>query len=314
MAETSPSAAITIESGKARHLGVGAALGLVGLCAIWGFAQVAIKVGNTGISPLLQASVRSAGAAILLLAWCRWRRIRLIERDGTGLPGIGAGLLFALEFLLLYWGLQYTNAARSVVFLNTSPFFVALGAHWLIRGERLQTAKIVGLIAAFAGVVIAFSDGLRLPSAHALIGDAMSLAAAIAWGATTVLIKASSLARIRPERTLMYQLAVSTLALWAASVAVGEPGFTDVTPLVAVSLAYQVIVVAFASYVIWFWYLAHYPASQVASFVFLSPLFGVAAGAWLLNDHISGTFALALLLIAAGIYVINRPGIWNKIR
>jgi drug/metabolite transporter (DMT)-like permease len=314
MASTPQPVDAAIETGHVRHLGVGASLGLVALCAVWGVAQVAIKIASAGVSPMLQAGLRSLGAAILLLAWCRWRRIRLIEPDRTWFPGIVAGLLFALEFLLLYWSLQYTSAARSVVFLNTSPFFVALGAHWLIGAERLRPAKMAGLIAAFAGVVIAFNDGLRLPTAQALVGDAMSLAAAIAWGATTVLIKASSLTRIRPERTLMYQLAVSALVLCAISFTIGEPGITKTTPLILGALAYQIIVVAFVSYVLWFWYLAHYPASQVASFVFLTPVFGVAAGAWLLGEHITATFILALLLIAAGIYVINRPGIWNKIR
>ncbi len=296
-----------------RPLGLGAALGLIGLCAIWGLGQVAIKVGNSGISPLMQAGLRSVGATLLLFIWCRARGVRLHEPDGAWRPGVIAGLLFALEFLLLYWGLEYTSAARSVVFLNTSPFFVALGAHWVVAGDRFTPGKIFGLIAAFAGVLVAFSDGLRASTHASVIGDAMCLGAAIAWGATTVLIKATALARIRPERTLMYQLAVSACVLPAASLLAGEAGVTSLSPLVLTAFGYQVIAIAFISYVLWFWFLTRYPASQVASFVFLTPVFGVAAGAVLLDERVNAALSIALILIAAGIYVINRPAQRTKL-
>jgi len=290
-----------------KRLGLGATLTLIGLCMLWGLAQVAIKVGNSGISPLLQAGLRSVGATVLVVAWCAWRGIRLIERDGTLWPGLIAGILFTVEFLLLYWGLEFTTAARSTIFLNSSPFFVALGAHMVIAGDRLSTAKVVGLVAAFAGVLVAFSDGLKLPTLHALIGDAMCLGAAAAWGATTVLIKATSLARITPERTLAYQLVVSSVVLCCTSWLIGEPGVTNASTLVIFALAYQIVGVAFLSYLVWFWLIANYPASRVASFVFLAPVFGVFAAALLLHDRVSGSLVVSLVLIAGGIYVINRP-------
>jgi len=298
---------VTSITAENRHLGLGASLTLVGLCAMWGLAQVAIKVGNSGISPLLQAGLRSVGATLLVVAWCRSRGIRLIVRDGTLVPGILAGVLFTAEFLLLYWGLDYTTAARSTIFLNSSPFFVAIGAHWVIPGDRFSTAKVVGLIAAFVGVIVAFSDSLQLPTLRALIGDIMCLGAAAAWGATTVLIKATSLARIAPERTLAYQLVVSSVALCTGSWLLGEPGITNANWLVISALLYQIIGVAFGSYLVWFWLIAHYPASRVASFVFLTPLFGVFAAAILLHDHVNAALIASLLLIAGGIYIINRP-------
>ena len=100
---------------------------MVTLCAVWGLNQVAAKVVNAGISPVLQAGLRSLVAVLLLWAWSSWRRIRLLERDGSLPAGILVGLLFATEFAFLFWGLEYTTASRAVVFLYTSPFWVALG-------------------------------------------------------------------------------------------------------------------------------------------------------------------------------------------
>jgi drug/metabolite transporter (DMT)-like permease len=277
-------------------------------CACWGLNQIAIKIANAGISPVLQAGLRSAGAALLLTGWCRLRRIPLWNRDGTLPWGIAAGLLFALEFLLVYWGLSYTTASRGVVFLYTSPFVVALGAHALVPDDRLSRIKLLGLCAAFVGLLLAFADSLRLPSRIELVGDAMCFAGAIAWGATTVLIKASPLARCRPEKTLFYQLAVSGIVLPVLAVNLfGEPFALVPAAPVLLALGYQIVLVAFISYATWFWLVAHYPASRLSAFSFLTPVFGVAFGGLLLHEAVTPLLVLAVALICAGIWLVNRP-------
>ncbi len=285
-----------------------ALLMLIVLCALWGLGGIAIKVANTGISPVFQAGLRSTGSAILLAAWCRWRGVRLFERDGTGLLGLAAGTLFAAEFVFIYWGLDFTTASHATVFLYISPFVVAIGAHWFIPGDRLTAAKVVGLLAAFAGIVAAFSDTLRITSRDILIGDIMTLLAAIAWGSTTVLIKASRLAHISAERTLMYQLVVSAPILLAVAALLGERGVFAPTPLVLAALAYHVVIIAFASYAAWFWLVRRHAASQLAAFIFLTPIYGVAFAGLLLGEPISPALIVAVMLVALGIYLVNRPG------
>src|SRR5436190_1457278 len=124
-------------SPTADRLDVRAVLVVVGCCACWGVNQVAIKIANAGISPVLQVGLRSALALILVLAWSRARGVRMFERDRTLWPGIVAGLIFALEFVLMYLGLQHTTASRGVVLLYLAPFVVAFGAHYLVPGDRL---------------------------------------------------------------------------------------------------------------------------------------------------------------------------------
>jgi len=284
-----------------------ATLLLVLLCAIWGANQVVIKIANQGISPVFQAGLRSIGSALLVLLWCRWRREKLLVRDGTLAPGIAVGLLFAFEFVLVYWGVTFTTASRAAVFIYTAPFTVAIGAHLFVPGDRLTLAKLAGLVAAFLGVVVAFADALRLPSQRELIGDVMCFVGAIAWGATTVLIKATKLAQASPERTLMYQLAVSAVVLPVVALLTGEPGVFAPSVAVVAALLYQIVVVAFATYITWFWLIGRYPASRLAAFTFLTPVLGVAFGALFLGESIRPALIVAVATIAAGIYLVYRP-------
>ena len=257
------------------HLDVRAMALLSVLCLSWGFQQIAVKVAIGDIPPLLQGGIRGIVATALLWIWLAARRQPLFVRDGTLLYGLAAGVLFSGEFILLYWGLAYTTASRAVLFLYLSPFVVAVGAHWLVPGERLHRLQVVGLLCAFSGVVAVFGEAALSPARATLHGDLVVLAGAVMWGATTVLIKASPLARIAPGRTLFYQLATSAVLMPAAS-ALLEAWPSTLPRMGAVaSLAYQAVWVAFVTYLAWFWLVRHYPAARLASFTFLTPLFGV---------------------------------------
>jgi drug/metabolite transporter (DMT)-like permease len=279
----------------------------VGLCALWAFSHVAVKVANEGVSPAFQSGLRSLGALACLLVWAQLRGIKLFERDGTLIPGVLAGLMFAVEFALIFWALTYTDVARGVIILYTTPFFVALGAHLFVPGEQLHRWQAIGLVCAFTGVVVAFSDGLTLPDRRALIGDAMMLAAAFLWGATTVLVKASKLARIDPAKTLAYQLSVSGALLTPFALLLGERGLFDPTPIVIGAIVFQAPIVAFGSYLVWFALIRIYPASTLSAFTFLTPLFGLLFGAMLLGERVSPALLLSLALVAIGIWLVNRP-------
>jgi drug/metabolite transporter (DMT)-like permease len=279
---------------------------LVLLCAVWGVGQVAIKVGNEGISPLWHAAIRSGGSALLLWGWSAARGVPVLRPDGSGLYGATIAALFALEFICVYWGFMFTTASRGVLFIYSTPFFVALGAHWLFPEERLHGTKIAGLVVAFAGLALAFADGLRLPTRRALLGDVLQLVGAVLWAATTLVIKARG-RDVSPHRTLFYQLAGSAVLLAALAVGSGEPGVTRLTGLIAAAVSYQVVIHAFASYLAWFWLLTRYPATQLHAYTFWTPLFGVLAGWLLLSDPITPALVVAMACVALGIYLVNRP-------
>ncbi len=294
--------------GKKNNLDLLAIAILFVLCASWGLQQVAIKITSQGVSPIFQSAVRSVCATILVGIWMWIRKDPIFNSDGTLWWGLGAGILFGLEFLLIYWGLEYTNASRAVVFLYLSPFVVALGAQIFIPGERLRLIQTVGLICAFAGLVVAFSESLTAPTPRMLIGDAMLALAAVFWGATTVLVKAGPLVKISPAKTLLYQLAVSAVLLMLGFLARNELGVMAVTPIIAVSLVYQVVWIATITYLAWFWLITHYPAYRLASFTFLTPLFGVLFGGVILHEPITASLLIALVLVGIGICLVNRQG------
>lgn len=279
---------------------------LVVLCGSWGLNQVAIKVGLWGIPPAMQMGARSLLATLLVLGWCVFTGKALFERDRSLWPGLAAGLMFGLEFLAIFWGLQYTTAARAVIFIYLTPFVVALGGHFLLS-EPLGPRKLAGLAAAFVGLVLAFFDELSLPSRAALFGDALCILAAFLWGATTVLIKGSVLRQVSAEKTLLYQLAVSAMVGLGLSVLIGERLEVDLAVAVLPAFLYQAVWVAAITYVAWFALMREYPASLLSSFTFLTPLFGVAFGAAVLGEPLSIRLVAALILVAAGIYLVNRP-------
>lgn len=276
------------------------------LCALWGVGQVAMKQTTLGISPILAAGIRSLGAAALLLAWIAWRRIPVFRRDGTALHGALVGALFAIEFVLLFTGLSMTQAVRGSLLFCSAPFFVGLASHVFVPDDRLTPTRFAGLAAAFAGLAVAFYDRLAWPDAHGLVGDFLCLAAAFFWGITTVYIKATPLRRALPEKNLLYQLGWSALLLLVASPLAGEPGVFAPTPAVWAWLAYSTLIVAGASYLAWFWLVSRYRATTLHAFTFLTPAFGVLSAYGILGEPLTPAIGAALVLIAAGIVLVNR--------
>jgi drug/metabolite transporter (DMT)-like permease len=220
-----------------------------------------------------------------------------------------AGLLFAAEFACIFVGLQFTTASRMVVFIYLSPFVVAMGMPLIARGERLAASQWLGLAAAFAGVAWAFAEGFA-PAAQAAprqwLGDALGVGAALLWGATTLVIRATSLSSAVAEKTLLYQLAVSGLLLALAAPLAGEHWPPAPAALSVASLAFQTVIVTFASYLTWFWLVRHYPATRIAAFTLLTPVAGLAAGVLLLSEPLTLRLVVALVSVVMGLALVNR--------
>jgi len=278
---------------------------LIFFSALLGLNQLLIKLVNAGMSPVFQAGMRSAFAVPVVLLWVWWRRSRLSVSDGSLIPGAIAGLFFAFEFLLLFQALDMTTVARSSVLFYTMPVWVAGAAHFLIPGERMTVRKAAGLALAVAGVALALARNEQPAGPNALLGDILALAAATGWAAIALLARTTKLSQATPEMQLLYQLVVSAPVLLVAASFAG-PFFREMTPQLWGVFAFQVVAVASLGFMAWFAILKRYPASDMASFAFLTPAFGVTFGALVLGETLGWNVIAALTLIGAGIWLVNR--------
>jgi drug/metabolite transporter (DMT)-like permease len=289
-----------------RPLSLFAVLIMLLLCLSWGINNVMVKLALPEVPPLMQATIRSVGGFVVILIASMLRGIPLFRRDGTLGAGLLMGTVFALEFVLIFFGLMYTTASRAVTFLYTAPFFVAFGAVNLL-GERLRAEQWAGLALAFAGIVIALGVPQADVDATVLFGDMLLLLGALGWGGTTLVFKMSNLSKAPAEKTLIYQTGVSAPLLALGSLFLGETLTQMPGPVALASLAYQTVWVVGITFLVWYMLMKRYPASSLTAFTFITPLFGVAAGYVVLNEPISVAFAVAVAFVMAGLFLVNRP-------
>jgi drug/metabolite transporter (DMT)-like permease len=294
---------------------------LMGLTLLWALGQVGVKAVGADIAPLTHAAIRSAGASLVLLAWAWYQKINLFERDGSLGNGLLVGLLFGFEFVALFPGIVLAGAARGTLLIYTSPFFVALGAHWLLPNEKLKPIKIAGLLAAFFGVGLVLADRLMSTQSTAsfpfkmvlglkisagLIGDMLCIVAAMMWAATTLVVKATPIRRAAPIKILLYQIAVSVPILAGAALLMGETGIQHHTIKLYSVLAYGIFVIASASFLTWFWLMPKMSPTTMHTFTLLTPIWAVMLAGLLLDEPITPKLMGAVACVCLGIYCVNK--------
>lgn len=284
-----------------------AALMMVGLCAIWGMQQTALKAAAPDMAPVLQISLRSGIAAVVIAALVFLRGEGHALRGGTWKPGFAIGVLFALEYLFMGEGLRFTSASHMGIFLYTAPIFTALGLHVGLPEERLSPLQWLGIFMAFAGVAVSFLGGASLSGTKhdmAWIGDLMGIGAGASWGATTLTLRFSKLSHAPSTVTTLYQLLGAFVLLAALAVGTGQTAVTF-TPLLGLSFAFQTIGVSLVSLLVWFGMLRVYLASRLGVLSFMTPLFGVAFGVLLLGERLEPAFIAGAAMVIAGILLVS---------
>jgi drug/metabolite transporter (DMT)-like permease len=289
-----------------RPLGPGAVALMLMLCLSWGFNQIAVKLALPDIPPMLQATIRSVGALPVLLLIARLRGVKIFVSDGTLGAGLLAGVIFGVEFVLIFRGLLLTSASRAVVFLYTAPFFVALGSYQFL-GERLRASQWAGLALSFAGVALAIGIPQANVDANVLLGDLLIVGGGALWAATTLLVKSTALLWAPPEKGMGYQVAISIPILGLAAWISGETITRIPGPLALSLMAYQAFWVVGLTFLLWFMLVKTYSASKLSAFTFITPLFGVVASYFIMHDTLTVAFGAAALLVIAGLYLVNRP-------
>jgi len=276
---------------------------------IWGSNMAFVKLAARDIAPLFMAAIRSMVAAVCLYSWMKAKGLEIFPAKMILLHGLVAGLLFGVEFGLIFVGLKYTLASRGYVILYVAPFTAALGAHFFLVDDRFNRWKGLGLIMAFGGLVVLFLKDLGTFSFRALPGDMLFLLAGAAWGATTVYIKKYLAERADPLQILFLQLFFSAPLLFILSLTFENPVVSGFSLLTGFSLFYQCIIVAFLSYLAWFVLVSRYPVSLLHAFSFFTPVFGVIiSGVLILGEAVGPNLLTALVMVSLGMVLVNyRP-------
>jgi len=290
------------------YLDLKAILVMLVLTGLWGFNYIAVKYSNEGLAPIFTSALRSIIASICGIIYCVSKKERLFHTDIMLFHGFMVGLLFALEFACIYVGLLHTDAARSTIFVNTSPFIVAVGAHFLLRGDRLTVNKIVGLVLAFVGVLIVFRGRPTTAKPSIFLGDLLQLLAAFFWGATTLYIKRFLAEKVHPIHTFLYQLVFSVPVLIVLSLFLEPHWIWKINRVILSSVFYQSVISGFFSLIIWFQLIHQYPVGRLSAFTFFGPIFGVLFGTVFLGEDLTSSLILGLPMVCLGIFLVN----WRK--
>ena len=289
---------------KKDHIDSFGAVALIGFSVLLAFNQVVIAVVNEGLQPVFFAGVRSLGAVFCMWLWFLLRRRPLgLERKDL-FYGSLMGSLFAFEFILLFIALDLTTVSRTSILFYTMPLWLALMAHVFIPGQKITPTKAAGLALAFSGMVVAILWRQGAGEAS-ILGDILAVAAALGW-AGLAFIARTGLKGVAPDRQLFWQVLVSTPILLVAAFAFG-PFIRDLQPIHLWGLAFQIVIMVTAGFSFWLWLLSIYPPASVAAYSFLAPVFGVLLGWWLLDEPLGAPIIVALLLVCAGLVLINRP-------
>lgn len=298
---------MTLSNNKTGRLSLSACLWLVLVCVIWGGNTVSIKFSNQGIPPLMAATLRSLISGVLVCALAMWNDKPILFPLGKRRHAIVIGVLFGLDFFFLYWGISFTSASRATIFLYSHPFWVILGAHFVLRQDRLSFVKVLGMILAFSGLLIVFRTRSPMLPEHHWVGDLMEISAAIFWAATTLYIKrVCQSVTLNHYQTLFAQLFFAIPVLAFGSFLFEQNYTIELNQIVIGALAYQILVVAFFSYLLWVWMIHNFAVSKLASFTFLAPMFGVIFAAVILKEPISVFMWSGLVLVCFGIFLVNR--------
>ena len=283
---------------------------MVGICLVWGLQQAIMKSVASDVAPTMQLAIRFGFAALFFGVLVLRREGRRAFADGTLPSGLMLGLCFAVEFIFVGEALAHTTAAHTVVFLYSAPIFTALGLQMLPE-ERLSRGQWGGIALAFAGICVAFLGYSTRPGAELIAGDLLALLGGAAWGVGNIVLRRTRVGAAATTKIVCYQVATAAIVLFAFAHANGE-SHVALTGRALLALTFQTLVIAIATYQLWFWMLSHYLTSRLMLLSLLTPLFGVAAGAALLAEPVDARFGAGALLVLAGIVIVNGRVLFNR--
>ncbi len=275
--------------------------------ALWGGNTVGAKFGFLAFDPMWSGFVRFSCGVLVVIAFARYREIR-IWPSLTEWPSILlVGLMFTIQIATMNIGIDLTTASMSSVLIATNPLFAGLFAHYLIPGDRLTLIRALGLMLAFGGaaMVILSAPGDSGDSQVRQVGNLICVASACILGLRLV-VSARALRRINEVRLAIWQMLISLPIFAALGFATETIRWQAIDWRVVAGLGYQGFVVAGLGFATTFWLMKNFKPSVMMSFNFVSPVVGVVLGSWLLGDVITAGLLAGVATVAVGLVLISR--------
>lgn len=288
---------------RKQQMDLAGALGMVGFATTLAFNQVAIKFINDGFGPIFAAGLRSVLALACLGLWIRFSGRSAGDLRRTLRAGLILGLLFSLEFIFLFLALDLTSVSRASITFYAMPVWLALVAHFTLPGEALSARRALGLLLAMTGVAWALANP-ESRGAGDFRGDVLALLASWSWAGIALTVRLTRASELPAEGQLFWQLAVSAVVLCAVAPLFG-PLVREPDALSLFGLVFGMLVASFG-FLFWLRLMGIYPASDIASFSFLSPVMAVIFGWMIFDEPVGLGFVGALVLVGLGIVLINR--------
>ncbi|MGQ9696970.1 MAG: DMT family transporter [Armatimonadota bacterium] len=286
-------------------------IALVGINTIWGLSYVAAKDALAVTPPILLAFLRFATAALILLPLALLRREDVSRRPYRGLGPAVVGLFsFCGSYILLYVGMSMTSATETAILVNLEPIFTALFGR-LFLSEKMTRRRLAGILVAFCGAVLLVRPEQSSASQAVLsraVGNLCVVAAMAVESAGTILSRHLrswySSVGLASRAVAWGSLFLAVPAVWHWTAAGRTTEWLSVTPLA--EIGYLSLGCTVIAYLAWYRILARTEAAKAASFIYLQPVIGVAAGTALLGEPLRASAAVAAALIVAGILLTSR--------
>jgi drug/metabolite transporter (DMT)-like permease len=277
----------------------GALLALL-LSLFWGANPVAIKLGLRDAPPLRLAWMRFVVGGLVIALWAALtgRLGGLHVRRAEVKPLLIVTALFVAQIASMNIGTALTSAGHAAILLNLYAVHTVLLSHFLIPGDRLTPRRLLGIVVAYAGIVLLFVRQ-STPGVSSLVGDSIMFVSGLVLAERTVYL-ARVVHQLDPVKLLLAQAILGSAAFVVASAAV-ESTPTAWTVRLGLSLAYQGALIAGFNFIANLWLLGRYRPSALAGFFLTQPIFGVAIAALLAGDRLTTDLLVACFAVAVGI-------------
>lgn len=283
--------------------------GFIGLSLIWGTTWLVIKIGLDGMPPFLGVGLRfiAAGTIVMTIGFIKERKLAfsLSLFKLTLIIGI---LMFTISYSAVYWAEQYISSGMASIMFSTLPFYVAAFAALILKNERLNLLRVVGMVVGVLGTALIFSENLNVQNfiqLMALLAVFISpISAAFAVVITKKIIHNYNRYLLNGGSMLVGGIVTLTIHFIFES---DMPLIWSTTSIGA--LIYLTLIGSALAFSIHFWMLLHVEATTVSFVTIVSPVVALFLGYIVLSENLSWLQFAGSVLVIGGVLISEVLGV-----